>query len=132
MNLLTRLLRLLLGGAMRPRYRPRYGRRPSHGRRPFRPMPLPAMPPDGELRGTCHVIDGDTIVIGRTKVRLAGVDAPELDQPYGQKAKWAMVEIWSVRRQGPSLAGLTSMSGRGAIRLVISCFSKGSWLPSWM
>jgi endonuclease YncB( thermonuclease family) len=51
------------------------------------------MPPTGELNGKCHVIDGDTIVIRRTKIRLAGVDAPELDQPYGQKAKWAMVAL---------------------------------------
>lgn len=55
--------------------------------------PLPAMPSSGFLRGKCYVIDGDTIVIARTKIRLAGIDAPELDQPWGQKSKWAMVAI---------------------------------------
>ena len=39
------------------------------------------------IRGACWVIDGDTIVINKVHVRLAGIDAPELDQPYGQNAK---------------------------------------------
>jgi endonuclease YncB( thermonuclease family) len=54
---------------------------------------LPVFPVSGELSGKCHVIDGDTIVIKRTKIRLAGIDAPELDKPFGQKSKWEMVNI---------------------------------------
>jgi len=54
---------------------------------------LPAFPVSAELSGKCHVIDGDTIVIKRTKIRLAGIDAPELDKPFGQKSKWEMVKI---------------------------------------
>lgn len=42
------------------------------------------------LRGHCWVVDGDTIVIDKVHVRLAGIDAPELDHPLGQKAKWAL------------------------------------------
>lgn len=45
------------------------------------------------LCGKCYVIDGDTIVIKKTKIRLAGIDAPELDHPYGNKSKWAMVAL---------------------------------------
>ncbi len=45
------------------------------------------------LRGRCYAIDGDTIVIARTKIRLAGIDAPELDHPWGQKSKWALVRL---------------------------------------
>ncbi|GGX55377.1 hypothetical protein GCM10007385_24900 [Tateyamaria omphalii] len=37
--------------------------------------------------------DGDTIVINKMQIRLFGIDAPELDHPYGQKAKWAMVKL---------------------------------------
>ncbi|MGR3839008.1 MAG: thermonuclease family protein [Cognatishimia sp.] len=37
--------------------------------------------------------DGDTITIQKTQVRLYGIDAPELDHPFGQKAKWAMVKL---------------------------------------
>lgn len=33
------------------------------------------------------MIDGDTIAIGKQKIRLAGIDAPELNKPYGKKAK---------------------------------------------
>ena len=43
--------------------------------------------------GKCYVIDGDTIAIRRTKIRIAGINAPELDQPYGRKSKWGMVTI---------------------------------------
>lgn len=45
------------------------------------------------LRGTCWVIDGDTIVIDKVHLRLAGIDAPELDHPYGQQSKWALVNL---------------------------------------
>lgn len=42
------------------------------------------------LMGACYVVDGDTIKIRNTRIRLLGIDAPEMDQPYGKKAKWAM------------------------------------------
>jgi endonuclease YncB( thermonuclease family) len=45
------------------------------------------------LKGQCWVIDGDTIIINKVRLRLAGIDAPELDHPYGQKAKWALVQL---------------------------------------
>ena len=40
--------------------------------------------------GGCWVIDGDTIHIGSHKIRLQGINAPELDEPYGKQAKWAL------------------------------------------
>jgi endonuclease YncB( thermonuclease family) len=39
------------------------------------------------------VIDGDSLVIKGTQVRLFGVDAPEINHPYGKKAKWALVRL---------------------------------------
>lgn len=45
------------------------------------------------LRGAAYIIDGDSIVIQKTQVRLFGIDAPELNHPYGQKAKWALVAL---------------------------------------
>ena len=52
-------------------------------------------PPDREtvLRGRCWIVDGDTIVIEKVRIRLAGIDAPELDHPWGKKAKWALVQL---------------------------------------
>ena len=45
------------------------------------------------VAGRCHVVDGDTIVIDNRMIRLAGIDAPELDQPYGQNAKWTLIRL---------------------------------------
>ncbi len=39
------------------------------------------------------MIDGDTIAISGVKIRLAGIDAPEMDHPYGKKAKFAMMAM---------------------------------------
>ena len=80
------------------------------------PRPAPAAP-IGELRGRAHSIDGDTIIIKGTKIRLAGVDAPELDQPFGQKAKWALVEVCKGQVITAKLNGETSHD-----RLVGTCY----------
>ncbi|MGI1663412.1 thermonuclease family protein [Palleronia sp. KMU-117] len=45
------------------------------------------------LKGKCYVVDGDTITISGTMIRIAGIDAPELDHPWGKKAKSAMIEL---------------------------------------
>ena len=45
------------------------------------------------LTGAAYVIDGDTIKIKKTQVRLFGIDAPELNHPYGKKAKWALHKL---------------------------------------
>lgn len=45
------------------------------------------------MRGHCRVIDGDTIVIQGTHIRLAGIDAPELDHAYGNQSKWALIGL---------------------------------------
>lgn len=46
-----------------------------------------------EIVGRCWVIDGDTIDIAGARIRLAGIDAPELDHPFGQAAKYAMMRL---------------------------------------
>ena len=45
------------------------------------------------ITGPARIIDGDSIVIKKTQIRLFGIDAPEIDHPYGQKAKWALVRL---------------------------------------
>ena len=39
------------------------------------------------------MIDGDTLVVQKTRIRLFGIDAPELNHPYGKQAKWALVAL---------------------------------------
>jgi micrococcal nuclease len=92
------LIRLLLGLFL-PKRRPRRGssrQGPAPG-----PWGTPSEPLRGAggtaggqiLRGHAWVIDGDTIVIDRVHTRLAGIDAPELDHPYGQTARRALMAL---------------------------------------
>ncbi len=67
--------------------------------------------------GNAYVIDGDSLVISKTQVRLFGIDAPELNHPYGQKAKWALVAL--CKRQKVR-ADVTEVDVYG--RTVAKCF----------
>lgn len=60
---------------------------------PFDEETSRAFPQGTILRGKARIVDGDTLVIKNTQVRLFGVDAPELDHPYGKKAKWALISL---------------------------------------
>lgn len=76
-----------------------------------RPVPkamIEPRPRGTEVTGHAHIIDGDTISIGRTKVRLAGIDAPEIDMPFGRKSKWAMVDICKGQKVRVVMHGETS------------------------
>lgn len=79
--------------------------------------PAPEIPTSRELKGKAWVIDGDTIVVSKVKVRLAGIDAPELNQPWGQKSKWEMVNLCKERIVRVELTGETSYD-----RLVGTCY----------
>lgn len=50
-------------------------------------VPAPAAP---ALTGPARVIDGDTLVIGQTHVRLWGIDAPEHGAPGGRDSTVAL------------------------------------------
>jgi endonuclease YncB( thermonuclease family) len=52
--------------------------------------PVPIIPADGVIRGPAHIIDGDTIDIAGTRIRLEGIDAPEA----GQTCQNARGETW--------------------------------------
>lgn len=94
-----RLLRLLFGFRRR-RYRPRLVvfnppvervRITQVKRVELAIVPVPQQ--DIVVTGRCYVIDGDTIDIQGHRIRLAGIDAPELDQPYGLVSKSALIRL---------------------------------------
>ncbi|MFO6464002.1 thermonuclease family protein [Jannaschia sp. KMU-145] len=82
-----------------------------------RPHPLPHPIAGRELRGRVRVIDGDTIIMGRVRLRLWGIDAPELDEPWGQEAKLAMIDICKGRVITAVLTGETTYA-----RYVARCY----------
>lgn len=46
--------------------------------------------PAWAIDGPARVVDGDTLVIARERIRIQNLNAPELDQPGGQAAKARM------------------------------------------
>lgn len=80
-------------------------------------LDLPPMPSNLTIVGKAYVIDGDTIRISKTKIRISGIDAPEVDMPWGQKSKWAMVKICKGQTVRAELDGERSYD-----RLVATCY----------
>ena len=70
-----------------------------------------------ELTGRAWVIDGDTIDIGGKRIRLCGIDAPELDHPYGKNAKSALIRLCQGQTVRAVFAGSLSHD-----RNVATCF----------
>ena len=45
------------------------------------------------LSGYVAVVDGDTIIVESRHIRLAGLDAEELNEPHGLAAKQRMIDL---------------------------------------
>lgn len=64
-------------------------------------LALLALPALADVTGVVvGVADGDTVTVlaedkTQHKIRLAGIDAPEKGQPFGQKAKAKRVGLWA-------------------------------------
>jgi endonuclease YncB( thermonuclease family) len=58
-----------------------------------------------QIEGTVTVVDGDTLIVGYTHVRLKGVDAAELGTPLGEKALQAMVDLAQAKSAVCELTG---------------------------
>ena len=76
--------------------------RPRDRRRDYEVIePIPTNPPRAQkqvfqtknVMGRAYVVDGDTITVQGLSIRLAGIDAPEMDHPYGKNAKWYLVNL---------------------------------------
>lgn len=78
--------------------------------------------PGPDITGTARIVDGDTVEVAGTKIRLAGIDAPESDQvcftatggrdPCGVRARDALVarfgdRPWTCRGDGVDRYGRT-------------------------
>lgn len=85
---------------------------------PFDAKTAEPLPENAVIYGAAYVVDGDSLVIQKTQIRLFGVDAPELNHPYGIRAKrklWAMCKGHSIRAE--ILA--TDAHGRTVARCVL-------------
>lgn len=77
-----------------------YASPPAEKSKPATPQPEPfdsgtAQPSKAPTRiiGPAYIVDGDTIRIKKTQIRLFGVDAPEMNHPHGRNAKWALHKL---------------------------------------
>ena len=94
------------------------------------------VPATAELKVIAKVIDGDTIKLSDgTRVRLHGIDAPERNQPYGQKATRELtrllgspvyVETTDIDRYGRTIAVLWTVSGVN-VNLEMVCRGAAWW-----
>ena len=68
------------------------------------------------IGGAAYVIDGDTISIDYQHIRLAGIDAEEMDEPHGVAARDHLIALVAGRRVTCQLNGERSHD-----RLVGTC-----------
>lgn len=83
---------------------------------------VPVAPGTQVLEGRAYVVDGDGLVIRKTQIRLFGIDAPEMNHPYGKTAKSALIrlckgqviraEVTAVDDHGRTVARCTLPDGR--------------------
>jgi endonuclease YncB( thermonuclease family) len=91
----------------------------------------------GELTGSPRVIDGDTIAIGKTRIRLEGIDAPEAAQTCGRKdgGIWACGAA-ATRALSDRIGGkVVHCAPRGRDRYgrtLAVCFLDGGDINAWM
>ena len=99
-------------------------------------LPFSSTPPQSLITGMATVTDGDSLRIGNTKIRLWGVDAPELRQtctrnavfwPCGTVAKEALTD----RIKNQSLSCREEDVDRYG-RTVAECFVGDESLNAWL
>lgn len=93
----------------------------------------------GTLTGPAYVQDGDTIYIRQKAIRLAGIDAEELDEPHGQAAKEHLKALigdravtcdwdgWSYKRKVGTCGDLNARMVKDGFALDCAYYSKGKY-----
>jgi len=83
-----------------------------------------------ELRGTVHVVDGDTLRLGRAEIRLHAVDAPETDTPCLDRqgrpwdcGNWSAAQVASAFEGASAICRQMDVDRYG--RIVARCTSRG-------
>jgi endonuclease YncB( thermonuclease family) len=89
------------------------------------------------LRGQPRIIDGDTIEIGNTKIRLEGIDAPETDQLCldTKGAEWACgiaARDQLIRRAGDVEWVCVQHGSDRYRRTLATCTVDGEDINKWM
>lgn len=73
------------------------------------------------VSGPATAIDGDTLEVAGTRIRLWGIDAPELHEPLGHESKASLARIL----QGYSSITCYEVSFRSYSRRVSRCYAEG-------
>lgn len=99
---------------------------------------VPPIEPRDDVVGVARIIDGDTIDIAGTRIRLAGIDAPESDQtctdagnrawPCGRTATHVLIEHLAGRPLTCQASGLD----RYRRVLAVCALPDGSDVNAWM
>jgi len=77
--------------------------------------------------GVPYVIDGDTLAFGRTRVRLWGIDTPEMDTWQGRRARAFLIRQLAGREVTYVPTG-TDRYGR----MVARCYVNGEDIAWWL
>jgi endonuclease YncB( thermonuclease family) len=90
-----------------------------------------------EVTGIPRIVDGDTVEIGQTKIRLSGIDAPETDQicldAKGEKWACGIVARDELIRHSNSQAWECTTTGTDQYgRSLANCFIEGEDVSAWM
>ena len=77
---------------------------------------LQASRADDQIEGVVsRVLDGDTLVVGSTRIRLQGVVAPELHEPYGPEARDFLTTLALDKQASCDLTGKRSFDRQVAV-----------------
>ena len=97
---------------------------------------LVAPPPGRTIEGSARVVDGDTLWIGRSKIRIRGIDAPERQQScaldrHSYACGHTATEALRQRLEGKTIA--CRISGRDRYdRMLARCSLDGDDIGAWL